>query len=74
MMNAKTLELLKPFWGDRQQVASFVDGAFVDGSGERITVRTPMTTARPTATPMPTWPWSSAPIPPPAGRARNGAP
>lgn len=39
MMNAKTLELLKPFWGDRQQVASFVDGEFVDGSGERITVR-----------------------------------
>ena len=39
MMNAKTLELLKPFWGDRQQVASFVDGTFVDGSGERITVR-----------------------------------
>ena len=39
MMNAKTLELLKPFWGDRQQVASYVDGEFVDGSGEQVNVR-----------------------------------
>ncbi|APQ12068.1 aldehyde dehydrogenase [Pseudomonas oryzihabitans] len=39
MMNAKALELLKPFWGDRQQVASFVDGEFVDGSGEQVNVR-----------------------------------
>ena len=32
MMNAKTLELLKPFWGDRQQVASLVDGRVKSGA------------------------------------------
>ncbi|SDI72995.1 aldehyde dehydrogenase (NAD+) [Pseudomonas flavescens] len=38
-MNEPILTLLQPFWGDRQQVASYVAGRFVDGQGERIEVR-----------------------------------
>ncbi|GGJ83362.1 aldehyde dehydrogenase family protein [Pseudomonas matsuisoli] len=39
MNNDQVLALLKEFWGDRNQVASYVDGRFVDGKGESITVR-----------------------------------
>lgn len=35
----KIVELLQPFWGDRQVVASYVGGEFIEGHGTPIEVR-----------------------------------
>jgi aldehyde dehydrogenase (NAD+) len=39
-MSMQTIvELMRPFWGDRNSVASYVGGEFIDGHGEQVQVR-----------------------------------
>ncbi|MBX8572942.1 aldehyde dehydrogenase family protein [Pseudomonas cichorii] len=39
MSTAKILELLRPYWGDRSVIASYVGGEFVEGHGAPVEVR-----------------------------------
>ncbi|MDF2642172.1 MAG: aldehyde dehydrogenase [Pseudomonas sp.] len=39
MSTAKILELMRPYWGDRSVVASYVGGEFVEGHGAPVEVR-----------------------------------
>ncbi|WP_024666627.1 aldehyde dehydrogenase family protein [Pseudomonas syringae] len=39
MSTATILELMRPYWGDRSVVASYVGGAFIEGHGAPVEVR-----------------------------------
>ncbi|KFF83116.1 MULTISPECIES: aldehyde dehydrogenase family protein [Pseudomonas] len=39
MSTAKILELMRPYWGDRSVIASYVGGQFIDGHGAPVEVR-----------------------------------
>jgi aldehyde dehydrogenase (NAD+) len=39
MSTQKILELMRPFWGDRQVIASYVGGEFIEGHGAPVEVR-----------------------------------
>jgi aldehyde dehydrogenase (NAD+) len=39
MSTQKLLELMRPYWGDRNTVASYVGGEFIEGHGEPVQVR-----------------------------------
>ncbi|WP_440091991.1 aldehyde dehydrogenase family protein [Pseudomonas syringae] len=39
MSTANILELMRPYWGDRSVIASYVDGAFIEGHGAPVEVR-----------------------------------
>ncbi|MCH5571334.1 aldehyde dehydrogenase [Pseudomonas syringae] len=39
MSTAKILELMRPYWGDRSVIASYVGGQFIEGHGAPVEVR-----------------------------------
>ncbi|MFA0997468.1 MULTISPECIES: aldehyde dehydrogenase family protein [Pseudomonas syringae group] len=39
MSTANILELMRPYWGDRSVIASYVGGAFIEGHGAPVEVR-----------------------------------
>lgn len=39
MSTAKILELMRPYWGDRSVIASYVGGRFIEGHGAPVEVR-----------------------------------
>ncbi|PBP66152.1 Aldehyde dehydrogenase [Pseudomonas syringae pv. apii] len=39
MSTAKILELMRPYWGDRSVIASYVGGQFIEGHGTPVEVR-----------------------------------
>ncbi|KOP51161.1 aldehyde dehydrogenase [Pseudomonas coronafaciens pv. porri] len=39
MSTAKILELMRPYWGDRSVIASYVGGEFIEGHGAPVEVR-----------------------------------
>ena len=39
MSTSNILELMRPYWGDRDLVASYVGGEFVEGHGAPVEVR-----------------------------------
>ncbi|WP_024673279.1 aldehyde dehydrogenase family protein [Pseudomonas syringae] len=39
MSTAKILELMRPYWGDRSVIASYVGGQFIEGRGAPVEVR-----------------------------------
>lgn len=39
MSTQKILELMRPFWGDRSTIGSYVGGEFIDGHGATVEVR-----------------------------------
>ena len=39
MSTAKILELMRPYWGDRSVIASYVGGQFIEGHGAPVDVR-----------------------------------
>jgi aldehyde dehydrogenase (NAD+) len=39
MSTQKLLDLMRPYWGDRNTVASYVGGEFIEGHGEPVEVR-----------------------------------
>ncbi|MDG6401785.1 aldehyde dehydrogenase, partial [Pseudomonas quasicaspiana] len=39
MSTQKLLDLMRPYWGDRNTVASYVGGEFVEGHGKPVEVR-----------------------------------
>ncbi|POD75341.1 aldehyde dehydrogenase [Pseudomonas syringae group genomosp. 3] len=39
MSTANILELMRPYWGDRSVIASYVGGAFIEGHGAPVDVR-----------------------------------
>lgn len=39
MSTQKIVELMRPYWGDRSTVASYVGGEFIEGHGEPVEVR-----------------------------------
>lgn len=39
MSTATILELMRPYWGDRSVIASYVGGEFIEGHGAPVDVR-----------------------------------